>query len=181
MARSRKARHIGGEVLVDEPHGLIEALLRELVAELGHPLDQVALGDQHIDGKLRPQDPHQLVDPPADTAPVLLQRLGRRLEQLVGRDGHDQAVERLLLPVLDQEVQELLPLLLVLPFVDRDGVPPGRIEDDRLLEEPPVAVPGSRNAGGPVHFRKGEERRALLIAVVFPEPLSPITMYQGRT
>ena len=28
---------------------------------------------------------------------------------------------------------------------------------------------------------KGEESRALCIAVVFPEPLSPITIYHGRT
>ena len=51
-----------------------------------------------------------------------------------------------LLAVLDQQGDELLPLFLVRLPVDGDRVPAGRVDDDGVLEEPPVAVPGPRYA-----------------------------------
>ena len=60
-------------------------------------------------------------------------------EQLVGSDRGDNTVYWFLSPVFGEEDEEPLPLLLIHAAILGDSVAAGRVEDDRLLEEPPVA------------------------------------------
>ncbi len=61
--------------------------------------------------------------------------------QLFCRQCQDKAVERFLAPVGSQKADKFLPLAAV-PVALGDGIMAGRINDDGILEKPPVAVAG---------------------------------------
>jgi hypothetical protein len=103
------------------------------------------------------------------------------VQKLIRGHGNHQSVERFTLSELGQQREEPLPFILIPALIHGNGVAAGGIDKNRLFEKPPVAVPGSRNTRARVTSAKGEERSAPLMAVVLPQPLSPIIMYHGST
>ena len=68
-------------------------------------------------------------------------------EQIGDRHGEQDAVDRLLLPELLQQTQETAPFGLVdIGIALLGGIAPSRVEQDRLVGEPPVAVARAADA-----------------------------------
>ncbi len=156
--------------MIDSPHGLFEIFLGKLLAETGHSLNQIALGHQDIHREFASQDSHQFIDALPDGTAVILQHAWLLAQHLVRSDGDHQSVERLLLSVFGEKGEESLPFFLVATLVHRDGIPPGRIKDDRLLGKPPVDVFRPGKARDVIDLGKGGGKPGTFNGCGFPGP-----------
>jgi hypothetical protein len=152
----------------------------QVVTKLDGTLDQVALGHHDVHGEFGPQHAHQFIDCAGGCFCPLSSFAAPSVQLIRGHRDH-QSVEGFPLSESGQQGEEPLPFILVPALVHRNGVAAGGVDQNGLFEKPPVAVAGSRNARARVTSAKGEERSAPLMAVVLPQPLSPITMYHGST
>ena len=72
---------------------------------------------------------------------------GRLLEQVADTDGHEQAVDGTARARLLEELEEALPRARIdVPVAFLGRVPAGRVDEDGLVGEPPVAVAGAAHA-----------------------------------
>ncbi len=103
-------------------------------------MQQVALGQNDVDGEAATQLAAQFVQAVADDLDVLRQPPFIGDQQVGKAHRHQHPVEGEAGPVLFQHRQESGPLLAVILL---GGVAPGGIEQHRLVGKPPVAVAGS--------------------------------------
>ena len=92
---------------------------------------------------------------------LLVLLLGRVLEERRGRDDDEDAVDRAVPAVLLQQLQEGRPLRGVGGRLLLEREPPGGVEDDRLVREPPVAVARAARAREGVAADRELEPRVL--------------------
>ncbi|MNE39091.1 hypothetical protein D3C80_1330210 [compost metagenome] len=127
-----------------EPPDLL-ALRFIKAVEIGHKaIQQVGLGDQHINREMDPQLFMQLNQ-------AFTQRAGLRgagfatfAQQIGDADGHHHAVDRLTGTVFFQQADEAFPLVgvfLALAFLS--GITTRGIKQHGVIGEPPVAVTGT--------------------------------------
>ena len=133
----------------------------ELREELGEAEDAVGLGDQDEDREADLQHLLEVEQLLADVLGLALLLVGRVLDQAGRRDHHDGAVDRAVLAVLPQQLEEGRPLLLVGGALLLEGEAAGGVEDHRLVREPPVAVAGAAGAGEGVGAHRELEPRVL--------------------
>ncbi|MNK89868.1 hypothetical protein D3C87_1098920 [compost metagenome] len=112
----------------------------EKFAEAG---DQVGLGEYHVHGRMDFQLLRQLLYALAQVLGQFDGEFGLAAGQLGNADGDDDAVDRRALAVFFQQGEEAEPFGAV--FI-ADGVAPGRIEQDAVGGEKPVAVAGAAHA-----------------------------------
>ena len=119
----------------------------ELREELREAEDPVGLRHHDEDGEADLEHPLQVHELRPDVRGLLVLLLGRVLEEGRGRDDHEDAVDRAVLAVLLEHLQEGRPLRRVGGRLFLEREPAGGVEDDRLVREPPVAVPRPARAG----------------------------------
>src|SRR5262249_12040314 len=105
--------------------------------------EEVALGEEEVDGEDALEVGHHLVDALADPLTEGRRALLVEVDEVAHVHRDEQAVERTAGPVLRQHVEEAEPLVAVVVL---GGVAAGGVEDDGLVGEPPFAVPGTGDA-----------------------------------
>ncbi len=140
---------------------LLALLLAEIVEELDEAGDQVGLGehgiDRHAHAKLVVQFAHAPANGAGMREPFVLTERG----EIGQADRHDDAVERLAAAVLLQQAQEAQPAGAVHAGVAvLRGVAAGRVDQHRLVGEPPVAVAGATHAAHRARAERVGERKA---------------------
>jgi hypothetical protein len=148
-------------VLLDRaPPHLLTLLLGQPLERFDEAFEQVALGEHQVDRQHHAEPLGHLVDARADALGVPLELFGSRTEDVLDADRDHQAVERTLLARPAQHVEEREPLLGVLGL---GRVAPRRVEQDRAVGEPPVAVARAADAAHAaralVHLRRETEPR----------------------
>ena len=133
----------------------------QVVEEIGKTLDQVELGEHHIDRDARPQLGGEFLDPAADCSGVGAPFGLRCSGDLADRDGHDHPVQRLARAGAAQQGQKPVPALLVRRGVGvLGGVAAGGVDQHRLIGEGPVAESGAADTFHLGGFQFGGEREA---------------------
>ena len=126
----------GGEEWQREAPNLAALFVPQVAEHLNESDDEVALGDQQVHGQHHFQAPHHLVD-------AFTQGLAQGCEffgvALQIRHAHrDQdTVHRFFRPGLAKQVEKCQPFL---PVVILRGPTASRIQDDRFVGQPPIAV-----------------------------------------
>ena len=116
----------------------------EIFAETG---DQVGLGEHHINREVDLQPFMQFGQTGAHGFGVAGQRFGAFGHHVLDREGQDHPVDRLVRPGLFQQVQKRVPAGLVsCQIAVLGGVTPGGVDQDRVLGEPEIHVPGAAKA-----------------------------------
>ena len=108
---------------------------------------QVGLGHHHVHREADAQLFMQLRQTLTQIHRLLAGRLGRLGEQVRNADGNDDAVDRLAAAILAQQVDKLQPFAGVLHLLALlRGIAPCRVQQHRLVGEPPVAVARAADA-----------------------------------
>ncbi len=165
------------------PH-LLASLASEVVEKLDESGQAIELGEEDVHRETHAELELELVEARANRQCMLAALLLGRLDQVGKTDGDDGAVDRLPLAVLLEQLEKAGPCARV------DGgvtvlrrVAAGRVDQHRLVGEPPIAGPGPAHAadllaGSPASGKVSPE---LMSAVVLPEPGGPMNMYQGSS
>ena len=122
-------------------------LSSQIVEELCESSDQVAFGEQKVDGEADIEDALQLVHPFLYGPDMLVLFRIRLTQEISHADGNNRAINGAAFAMLLQQFQEARPrgpVDLWMAVLRR--VATGRVEKHRLVGEPPVAVSGSPDA-----------------------------------
>jgi hypothetical protein len=114
----------------------VQSIGREHGDHVGESLDQVGLGDQHVDRDVELERVGDLVDAAAQDARAFA-KVRRCADQGRDRDGDHEPVERAFGAALPQQLEQPDPAGIGLLCGE---IAPGRVEHDRLVGQPPVAV-----------------------------------------
>src|SRR5690606_19118068 len=140
---------------------LLALALAEILEELREAGDEVALREQHVDREADAELAIELDDALANRARVRAP-LGLRLRhQVRDRDRDERAVDRPALAVLFQQAEKAEPrgLIDVRVAVLR-RVAAGRVDQDRIVREPPVAVARAADAADRIRPEALAQREA---------------------
>jgi len=120
-----------------EAPDLPAVLLREIAEGLDEAREEVGLGEDHVDRERHLEAALHLVDPLAHAASEGTDLFLLGATDLIEADGREDAVEGLARAEAPQEVEEAHPLVAILVL---GGPAAGRVEQHRLVGQPPVAV-----------------------------------------
>jgi len=120
---------------------------RKLLAETVETGDLIALRDDDVDGQAHTQNSLGLPELSVETECFLLQLefLSFQVDavEIGAGNGQHEAVERSLRPVTLQQAQDRVPPAVIRSFIWAEHEVARHIENDAVVEEIPVQLPGS--------------------------------------
>ena len=127
-------------------HLVLELRVGDVVEKFAEAGEQVALGDDDIDREPHVEHALNHVELLRDLAGLLQNFLGGIFDQILDGDGEEESVDRAVGPGFFQQGEELAPLagLAGADFLEHELA--RRVENDRVVREPPVHVDGAAHA-----------------------------------